>query len=121
MCEALSLDATGRKNEKVKDIAAELKNNITSVVQNLPEKSKEAFRQLLLNHFEDADILLNKSRMEERFALARENKLPVEVLMQVSDTYLGIAEKVIGRKVQVSDHPKAEIIEVLQSQYDLIV
>merc|ERR1711885_79898 len=30
------------------------------------ENSKEAFRQLLLKHFPDPDILLNKDRMEER-------------------------------------------------------
>ena len=34
------------------------------------ENSKEGFRQLLLNHFPDPDILLNKERMDEREALA---------------------------------------------------
>ncbi|MCJ8274128.1 MAG: phosphoribosylaminoimidazolesuccinocarboxamide synthase, partial [Psychrosphaera sp.] len=33
------------------------------------ENSKEDFRQLLLKHFPDPDILLNKDRMEERLAL----------------------------------------------------
>lgn len=85
------------------------------------ENSKEGFRQLLLNHFPDPDILLNKDRMPEREALARDNALPESVLMAVSDTYTGIAEKITGKKIVISDDPKAEIIDILRSQYDLIV
>ncbi|MGF1683642.1 phosphoribosylaminoimidazolesuccinocarboxamide synthase [Photobacterium minamisatsumaniensis] len=84
------------------------------------ENSKEGFRQMLLNHFPDPDILLNKDRMEERFALARENELPVEALMEVSSVYTGIAEKVTGQKIVLSENPKAEIVEVLREQYGLI-
>ncbi|MBU2885015.1 phosphoribosylaminoimidazolesuccinocarboxamide synthase [Gilvimarinus agarilyticus] len=84
------------------------------------EQSKEAFRQLLLNHFPDPDILLNKDRMDERQALAENNALPEAVLMQVSQTYLGIAEKVIGQTIEVSANPKQEIIDTLREQYDLI-
>lgn len=84
------------------------------------EKSKEAFRQLLLNHFPDPDILLNKNRMPERAALARDNALPTEVLMQVSDTYLSVAEQITGTRPVLSDNPKADIIKVLDEQYGLI-
>ncbi|MET3999792.1 phosphoribosylaminoimidazolesuccinocarboxamide synthase [Marinobacterium sp. MBR-109] len=84
------------------------------------EKSKEGFRQLLLNHFPDPDILLNKDRMSEREALARDNALPAEVLMDVSRTYLDIAEKIVGHSIELSDNPKAEIIEILREQYGLI-
>ena len=84
------------------------------------ENSKEGFRQLLLNHFPDPDILLNKDRMDERSALARDNALPVEVLMQVSKTYIDIAEKITGEKVHLSDNPKAEIIQILREQYGLV-
>lgn len=87
---------------------------------NVVENSKESFRQLLLNNFPDPDILLNKDRMPEREALARDNALPVEVLQQVSDTYVGIAEKIIGKKLIISDNPKQEIIDVLRDQYGLI-
>merc|ERR1712216_543189 len=69
------------------------------------ENSKEAFRQLLLKHFPDPDILLNKDRMAERKKLAEDNKLPVQVLMDVSKTYLDIAEKIIGARVPVSEDP----------------
>ncbi|GAL06698.1 phosphoribosylaminoimidazole-succinocarboxamide synthase [Photobacterium aphoticum] len=85
------------------------------------ENSKEGFRQMLLNHFPDPDILLNKDRMEERFALARDNELPVEALMDVSRVYTGIAEKVTGQPIVLSDNPKAEIIQILRDGYDLIV
>ncbi|MFT6925256.1 MAG: phosphoribosylaminoimidazole-succinocarboxamide synthase [Psychromonas sp.] len=87
---------------------------------NIVENSKEDFRQLLLNHFPDPDILLNKDRMVERTALATNNALPAEVLMKISATYTGIAEKIIGHKIILSENPKAEIIEILDQQYGLI-
>ncbi|WP_448555503.1 phosphoribosylaminoimidazolesuccinocarboxamide synthase [Thalassotalea montiporae] len=84
------------------------------------ENSKEGFRQLLLSHFPDPDILLNKDRMVEREALARDNELPADVLMQVSKTYTDIAEKITGEKIVLSDNPKAEIIKILKTQYQLV-
>jgi len=87
---------------------------------NIIENSKEGFRQWLLNHFPDPDILLNKDRMPERESLARDNALPVEVMMDISSTYVGIAEKVTGQKLVLSDNPKADIIEILRDKYGLI-
>jgi len=84
------------------------------------ENSKEGFRQLLLNTFPEPDILLNKNRMDEREALARDNVLPKAVFQQVSDTYVGIAEKITGKKLVLSDNPKAEIIQILKTEYNLI-
>ncbi len=84
------------------------------------ENSKEEFRQLLLNYFPDPDILTNKDRMEERPALARDNALPEAIMMQTSATYQSIAEKITGQKLQLSDNPKAEIIETLAAQFNLI-
>lgn len=88
--------------------------------RKIVENSKEGFRQLLLNHFPDPDILLNKDRMPERAALARDNALPEAVLMEVSKIYVGIAEKITGEKLKLSDNPKAEIIDILRDQYGLI-
>lgn len=85
------------------------------------EKSKEEFRQALLNFFPDPDILLNKDRMPERAALARDNALPEDMLMQVSRTYLDIAAKVIGQPVTLADNPRQEILDVLAAEYGLIV
>ncbi|SMY38922.1 phosphoribosylaminoimidazolesuccinocarboxamide synthase [Photobacterium andalusiense] len=84
------------------------------------ENSKEDFRQVLLNYFPDPDILLNKERMPERFALAKNNALPQEVLMQISKIYTGIAEKITGNAIVLSQDPKAEIIDILRHQYQLI-
>ncbi|MFK8048279.1 MAG: phosphoribosylaminoimidazolesuccinocarboxamide synthase [Halioglobus sp.] len=84
------------------------------------ENSKEGFRQMLLAHFPDPDILLNKARMPEREALAAENELPISVLMAVSETYRGIAEKITGVKLELSHNPKAEIIQILREDFDLI-
>lgn len=84
------------------------------------ENSKEGFRQLLLNHFPDPDILLDKNRMEERFALARDNALPESVIMAVSETYVRLAEKITGETLVVSQDPKAEIIHLLTEHYGLV-
>ena len=84
------------------------------------ENSKEGFRQLLLNHFPDADILLDKNRMPERLALAADNALPESVMMAVSDTYVSLAEKITGQPLVISDNPKAEILAILKDQYGLI-
>jgi len=84
------------------------------------EKSKEGFRQWLLNHFPVPDILLNKERMPERFALAVDNKLPQSVMLDISNTYVAIAEKVIGKKLHISENPKQEIIDILRNEYQLI-
>lgn len=87
---------------------------------NIVENSKEGFRQLLLNHFPDPDILLNKERMDEREALARDNALPVDVLMDISNTYTQIAEKITGQKIALSENPKEEVIALLRDKYQLI-
>lgn len=84
------------------------------------ERSKEDFRQLLLNHFPDPDILLNKNRMDERNTLARDNELPESVMMRISETYIGIAEQITGEKINLSDNPKEEIVRVLKNGYQLI-
>jgi len=87
---------------------------------NIVEQSKEAFRQFLLTHFPDPDILLNKDRMPERIALARDNALPLQAMMQVSKTYLGMAEKITGQRIHLPENPKSEIVEILRSRYGLI-
>ncbi|MFT4747146.1 MAG: phosphoribosylaminoimidazole-succinocarboxamide synthase [Congregibacter sp.] len=84
------------------------------------ENSKEGFRQLLLSYFPEPDILLNKERMPERQELAKNNALPVEVLMQISKTYIDIAEKITGKPLVLNKNPKAEIIQILRDNYQLV-
>lgn len=83
------------------------------------ENSKEQFRQLLLAHFPDPDILTNKRRMAERPALARQD-LPAEIMLTVSETYLELARKITGAEPTVSDNPRAEILATLSADFDLI-
>ena len=75
---------------------------------------------MLLAHFPEPDILLDKNRMDERTALAKNNELPESVMMQVSDTYVSLAEKITGQPLIISDNPKAEIIAILNEDYGLV-
>ena len=84
------------------------------------ENSKEVFRQLLLNHFPDPDILVNKDRMNERYALAENNELPQEIMSKVSETYLNIANKITKNEVILSDNPKEDILDTLNENFELI-
>lgn len=84
------------------------------------ENSKEEFRQSLLAYFPDPDILLNKARMPEREALARDNALPVDMLMAVSRTYVRMAERITGKPLPLADDPRDEIIDVLGGEFALI-
>jgi len=40
--------------------------------------------------------------------------------MQVSKTYIDIAEKITGKPLMLSANPKAEIIHILQENYQLV-
>jgi len=87
---------------------------------NIVENSKEGFRQLLINNVPDSDVLLNKDRMDEREELAKDYKLPVDVMMQVSDTYVGIASKIVGKQLDIPSDPRQEVIDILDKEYGLI-
>jgi phosphoribosylaminoimidazole-succinocarboxamide synthase len=41
-------------------------------------------------------------------------------MMQVSKTYLGMAEKITGQRIHLPENPKSEIVEILRSRYGLI-
>ncbi|ATC99600.1 MULTISPECIES: phosphoribosylaminoimidazolesuccinocarboxamide synthase [Pseudoalteromonas] len=84
------------------------------------ENSKEGFRQLLINNVPDSDVLLNKDRMDEREELAKGYKLPVDVMIQVSDTYVGIASKIVGKQLEIPSDPRQEVIDILDKEYGLI-
>ncbi len=84
------------------------------------ENSKEGFRQLLINNVPDSDVLLNKDRMNEREQLAQTYTLPESVMLEVSDTYVGIASKIIGENITIPTDPRSEVIAILNKDYDLI-
>jgi len=83
------------------------------------EQSKEGFRQALLAMAPDPDVLLNKNRMPERQAYACATTLPASLLMEVSATYLQIAETIMGRPVDVPADPRAEIEALIAEELRL--
>lgn len=85
------------------------------------ENSKEGFRQLLINNVPESDVLLNKDRMSEREQLAKDYILPESVMLEVSNTYVGIASKIVGRDVVIPEDPRQEVITILDNDYGLIV
>ena len=68
----------------------------------------------------DSDVLLNKDRMGEREQLAKDYTLPESVMLEVSDTYVGIASKIVGEKITIPSDPRGEVIAILDSEYGLI-
>ncbi len=84
------------------------------------ENSKEGFRQLLINNVPDSDVLLNKDRMGEREQLAKDYTLPESVMLEVSNTYVGIASKIIGQEITIPSDPRSEVIAILDKEYGLI-
>lgn len=84
------------------------------------ENSKEGFRQALLAYAGDPDILINKDRMEERSAFAASTVLPRQMMMDVSSTYIDVAEQITCRPLDVSDNPRDEIIRVLRDELGII-
>jgi len=77
------------------------------------ENSKETFRQSLLSLVEDPAVLLDKDRMPERQVLARDTVLPRALFEEVSATYTGLAERIIGDALPQSDNPRRDILDVL--------
>ena len=87
---------------------------------NIVELSKESFRQALLSHVPEPDILLNSDRMSERLALAENMTLPESVFMDVSAIYKQLSEQITGKPLPEISNPQEEIIETLHSKYNLI-
>jgi phosphoribosylaminoimidazole-succinocarboxamide synthase len=84
------------------------------------ENSKEGFRQALLAYADDPDILINKDRMDERYAFATGTVLPRQMMMDVSSTYIDIAERITGRPLDVSENPRDDIVRVLREELGII-
>ncbi len=85
------------------------------------EHSKEAFRQSLLDYVDDAEVLLDHRRFEERKRYAQEHALPVEFLHSLSDTYRSVAERITGRSLDAPEQPMESMMAVLGEDFGLIV
>lgn len=77
------------------------------------EKSKEQFRQDLLNFVSDKDLLTNQARIEERKKFAEITKLPDDIFMATSDLYKKLAYEITGRKIPEIKNARQEILSVL--------
>jgi phosphoribosylaminoimidazole-succinocarboxamide synthase len=83
------------------------------------EHSKEAFRQSLLNHVEDRELLLDYRRFDERKQFAREHALPARFLYSLSDTYLSVAERITGQPLVAPERPMESMMSVLAEDFGL--
>ncbi|MGB2402941.1 MAG: phosphoribosylaminoimidazolesuccinocarboxamide synthase [Akkermansiaceae bacterium] len=79
------------------------------------ENSKEMFRKFLCESVPDADILLDKERMDEREVLGQSFKVPVDAMMAVSELYNKTAEQLTGKSMPKIENAREEIIEALAS------
>jgi hypothetical protein len=41
-------------------------------------------------------------------------------MLEVSDTYVGIASKIIGQEITIPSDPRSEVIAILDKEYGLI-
>ena len=83
------------------------------------ENSKEMFRKFLCDSVPEADVLLNKERMDERVELGKNFKGPVDALMATSDLYKNTAEKLTGAAVPKISNARQEILDAL-SPYGIV-
>ena len=83
------------------------------------EHSKEAFRQSLLNHVEDRELLLDYRRFDELKQFAREHALPAQFLYSLSDTYLSVAERITGQPLVAPERPMESMMSVLAEDFGL--
>ena len=86
---------------------------------NIVENSKEEFRQALLRHVNDPELLLDHRRFEERKQFATSHALPATMLHAVSETYLSVAERIIGRPIEVPERPLESMMAVLGDEFGL--
>ena len=84
------------------------------------ENSKEGFRQALLSYAPDPNVLINKNRMDERYRFASDTVLPAQMMLDVSKTYVDLAETITGARLASSDRPRDDIISVLNTTFGLI-
>lgn len=77
------------------------------------ENSKEMFRKFLCDSVPEADVLLNKERMDERMEIGESFKVPVEAMMATSALYKGTAEKLTGKPMPEISDARQEILDAL--------
>ena len=84
------------------------------------ENSKEEFRQSLLRHVKDPQLLLDHARFAERKQFAQDHALPAGMLHSLSETYRAVAERITGQPLVVPPDPRESMMSVLQDQFALV-
>ena len=74
----------------------------------------------MLPELPEPQVLLDKDRMEERQALARDWVLPRALFEQVSVSYRDLAERLTGEPLPVPARPREELMEVLAGELGLV-
>ena len=85
------------------------------------ENSKEEFRQALLRHVEDPQLLLDHTRFEARKQFAAAHALPAGMLHSLSDTYRTVAERITGQSITIPQNPRESMISTLHDQFALVL
>ncbi|MEM1403966.1 MAG: phosphoribosylaminoimidazolesuccinocarboxamide synthase [Pseudomonadota bacterium] len=85
------------------------------------EFSKEVFREALQDWVPDRDLLLNSDRMEERLAFAKAHRVPDEFFHKVSQVYRDEAEALLNLPIVFPDSPREEILQILSSEFGLLI
>lgn len=75
------------------------------------EDSKEGFRQFLIAKF--GDVMTDKKKWDQRVEIARDYRVPVTEMMDVSKTYTDIAEAITRSKMPKIENAKQEILDSL--------
>ena len=65
-------------------------------------------------------MLINKNRMDERYRFASDTVLPAQMMLDVSKTYVDLAETITGAPLALSHSPRDDIISILNTTFDLI-
>ena len=84
------------------------------------ENSKEEFRQALLRHVKDPQLLLDHTRFAERKQFAAAHALPAGMLHSLSDTYRAVAARITGHPIAIPQDPRQTMISMLDDQFALV-
>ena len=67
------------------------------------------------------DRMITNNKLNDHEQLAKDYILPESVMLEVSNTYVGIASKIVGRDIVIPEDPRQEVITILDNDYGLIV
>lgn len=78
------------------------------------ERSKEQFREALLDWVADPGLLLDARRMAERVRFASTHAVPDDFFTALGDTYRQQVREITGREIEAPDDPRAGVLDTLR-------